>query len=182
MKLSASNYALSAVGAVLVVLSSMIWSPDRLWTGCGLGWTLLLLAVIDLEHGLLPDRLTLPLLVAGLIRDGYAADGHIAGAALGAAMLAAPAWGYRRLRRRDGMGWGDVKLAAGAGAWLGWQAVPAMILTAALLTIAAVLMRRRFRAITLDTAIPFGPALAAATWLLWLWGPGFAIFAGGVMP
>ena len=182
MILSAINWALSAVGAILVVLSAMIWSPDHLWTGCGLGWTLQLLAMIDLETGLLPDRLTLPLLVAGLISGGYAENDHLAGAALGAAMLAAPAWGYRRLRRRDGMGWGDVKLAAGAGAWLGWQAVPAMILTAALLTIGAVLLRRRFCATPLDTAIPFGPALAVATWLLWLWGPGPAFFTGGAMP
>ncbi|HIJ63757.1 MAG TPA: prepilin peptidase [Rhodospirillaceae bacterium] len=175
-----------AIGAVFVVVSALIWAPDRLWSGCGLGWTLLLLAIIDLEDGVLPDRLTLPLLVAGLVW-GELADGgdlarHIAGAALGGGLLAVPAMGYRRLRRRDGMGWGDVKLAAAVGAWLGWEAMPAMIVVAALTTIAAVLLRRRICATSLDAAIPFGPALAAATWLLWLSGPRNSIFLDSLMP
>jgi prepilin signal peptidase PulO-like enzyme (type II secretory pathway) len=68
------------------------------------------------------------------------------------------------------MGWGDVKLGAAAGAWLGWQWVPAMIVLAASLTITALLLRRLLTGLPVSAAIPFGPALAAATWLFWLIG------------
>ncbi len=78
---------------------------------------------------------------------------------------------YRRWRGQDGLGWGDVKLAAAAGAWVGWEAMPSMILIAALFGIAAVLLRRWLRKTSMEESIPFGPALAAATWVLWLVRP-----------
>ena len=158
-------------GALLVAASAALITPDRLLVGCALGWTLLILSLIDLAEGILPNRLTYPLLAAGLVASGIGWRDSLMGAAIGAALLALPALAYRRLRGVDGLGWGDVKLAAGAGAWLGWQEIPPMILIAALLGIAAVLLRRWLARVSADETIPFGPALAAATWILWLVRP-----------
>jgi len=80
--------------------------------------------------------------------------------------------GYRVLRGREGLGLGDAKLLAAAGAWLTWTALPTVILLAALLALLTVVLRwatgRLFHA---DERIAFGPALAAAIWLVWLVGP-----------
>jgi len=160
-----------AVGALLVVASALAFAPERIWAGCALGWALLLLSLIDWQDGILPDLLTLPLAALGLLASALGWADSTIGALLGAALLAMPALIYRRLRGRDGLGWGDVKLAAASGAWLGWQAIPSMILAAALLGIAAVLLRRLLRKTSTAATIPFGPALAAATWILWLARP-----------
>jgi len=156
------------VGAVLVAVSVAILAPERLPAGCALGWTLLVLALIDWQDGILPDLLTLPLAAAGVVASGLPWQDSLIGAAVGGALLALPALLYRFWRRREGLGWGDVKLAAASGAWLGWPAMPTLILAAALLGIGAVLLRRWRQKTALDETIPFGPALAAATWGLWL--------------
>ena len=161
----------TAVGAAMVIASVVIFAPDRLWSGCALGWTLVVLSLIDWQDGILPDLLTLPLAAAGLAVGGSPWQDSLLGALLGAALLALPALAYRRFRGQDGLGWGDVKLAAASGAWLGWQAIPAMILASALLGIAAVLVRRWWLKTSAREAIPFGPALAGATWVIWLVQP-----------
>ncbi|NOG72644.1 prepilin peptidase [Roseicella sp. DB1501] len=147
--------------------------PPRLWLTCGLGWALLALAWIDWEHLILPDALTLPLIPAGLLATWWLAPaeltGHAAGAALGYLAFRGVALAYRRLRGREGLGQGDAKLMAAAGAWLGWEALAAMVLVAALLglALAGILALRRGG---LDAAepLPFGPCLALALWLCWL--------------
>jgi leader peptidase (prepilin peptidase)/N-methyltransferase len=143
------------------------------WLDCGLGWTLLTLAWIDAERMLLPDPLTLPLLLAGLAAawpDPDALTARAAGAAVGYVAFRAVALGYRRLRGRAGLGAGDAKLLAAGGAWLGLGLLPALILLAASLGLAhALLIMARGRRLTATTAVPFGPGLALAIWLLWLW-------------
>jgi leader peptidase (prepilin peptidase)/N-methyltransferase len=156
------------IGALVVAVSVLAFAPERLWIGCGLGWTLLALSLIDWQDGILPDLLTLPLAAAGLVASGLDFQESLLGVLAGAGLLALPALAYRVLRHRDGLGWGDVKLAAAAGAWLGWQAIPTMILAAAMLGIGAVLMRRWWVKTVFDETIPFGPALAVTTWVLWL--------------
>jgi len=156
------------IGAPLVVASAALVAPDRLAIGCALGWTLLALALIDWQDGILPDLLTLPLAAAGVIAGGLGWQDALIGAAVGAGLLTGPALIYRFWRGRDGLGWGDVKLAAASGAWLGWTATPNLILAAAILGIAAVLLRRWRLKTSLGQTIPFGPALALATWILWL--------------
>ena len=148
-----------------------------LWAECALGWTLLALAWIDAEHFLLPDVLTLPLLLAGLAWCGWsdpsALGDHALGAALGYAGLRAVALAYRALRGREGMGAGDAKLLGACGAWLGVAALPWLLLGAALMGLAAAAtMRLRGRAVGRLTALPFGPFLAAACWLAVLAGQG----------
>ena len=145
----------------------------ELWAGCGLGWTLLALAWIDREHFFLPDALTLPLVVAGLAvawwDAPWALTDRAAGAAAGYVGLRLIAWAYRALRHRDGLGQGDAKLLAAAGAWLGALALGDVLLLAAALGLAlALLARWRGASVTAGTALPFGPPLAAATFAVWL--------------
>ncbi len=146
-----------------------------LWADCALGWTLLALAWIDARHFLLPDVLTLPLLLAGLaacqVLQPWALQDHLLGAVLGYAVLRAVALAYRALRGRDGVGAGDAKLLAACGAWLGWAALPQVLLLAALLGLgAAGVMRLRGRVVERTTMLPFGPFLAAACWAVRLSG------------
>ncbi len=137
-----------------------------------LGWWLLALSLIDLRSWRLPDALTLPLVVAGIagaalqLLPGVDLTGSLAGAAAGYLTLAAIAWGYRRLRGREGLGLGDAKLLAAAGAWLGIEQLPWLVLVAALLGLALALVRTA--PLRAETAVPFGPPLALAFWGLFL--------------
>ncbi len=147
---------------------------DRIWTDCALGWTLLALAWTDYRHMRLPDALTLPLIVAGLAVTAAtapdAAADHAAAAAAGYGAFRLIALGYARLRGREGLGGGDAKLLAAAGAWLGLSALPNVVLAAALLGIALVLAKAvRGQAVAATTAIPFGPCLAVSIWMAWLY-------------
>jgi leader peptidase (prepilin peptidase)/N-methyltransferase len=151
--------------------------PAHLWAGCVLGWTLLALAWIDYRHMLLPDALTLPLILVGLAAtwrlDPEQMTDHALGAAAGYLAFAAIALTYRFVRRRSGLGQGDAKLLAAAGAWLGWAALPMLVLVAALGGLGAVLvLLLRGRRPEWTTALPFGPFLAGATWIMWLYGSG----------
>jgi len=147
-----------------------------------LTWFLIALTCIDLDHQLLPDSLTLPLLWLGLLASalGLAATGHnlpvdpvsaITGAAAGYLSLWAVYQAFRLLTGKEGMGHGDFKLLAALGAWLGWQMLlPIVLLSAgvgAVVGIALIGLRRTQR----GTPIPFGPFLAGAGWIAMLWGP-----------
>jgi leader peptidase (prepilin peptidase)/N-methyltransferase len=145
----------------------------ELWAGCGLGWTLLALAWIDWEEGLLPDALTLPLTVSGLALAWWLVPWTLTdravGAIVGYLVFRLLATLYRALRKREGLGQGDAKLLAASGAWLGWQALGNVVLLAALLGLGyALVARARGQSLGATTALPFGPALAAATFALWL--------------
>ena len=136
------------------------------------GWTLLALAVIDLEHLLLPDVLTLPLLWAGLVwaaasPHGPAPESAIIGAAAGYLALWAVGQLFRWRTGRDGMGYGDYKLTAALGAWIGWTALPALVLMAAVAGLVAA-MAPLLAGHPPSRKIPFGPFLAGAGWLLLL--------------
>lgn len=168
----------------LAALAVAVWAGTldagaALWFDCLLGWGLLALAWIDAEHLLLPDILTLPLILLGLGAAWYlrwpppvdAAAGAAAGY-LGFRLLALA---YRRVRGRDGLGAGDAKLLAVAGAWLGWQALGDVVLGAAL---TGILWFVATRAPSTDeqpaagpAELPFGPALAIAIWIVRLYGP-----------
>ena len=146
-------------------------------------WFLIALTCIDLDHQLLPDALTLPLLWLGLLASatGLRSNGQslpvdpvsaIIGAAAGYLSLWAVYHGFRLLTGKEGMGHGDFKLLAALGAWLGWQMLlPVVLLSAgvgALVGIALIALRRTQH----GTPIPFGPFLAGAGWIAMLWGPG----------
>jgi leader peptidase (prepilin peptidase)/N-methyltransferase len=127
-------------------------------------------AIIDLRTLRIPDLLSLPLIAVGLIQ-AYAMSvlpfwHHAVGAMAGFAILAAVGEWYFRHRGIDGLGLGDAKLFAAAGAWLGWQALPMVLLIAALGGLAFALLRG---GATRMTAIAFGPWLAWGFWLAWVW-------------
>jgi leader peptidase (prepilin peptidase)/N-methyltransferase len=146
-----------------------------LWAVCAAGWVLLALGWIDWNCMILPDALTLPLIVAGLLAtwwlDPFALTDHALAAALGYTALRGLALLYRRLRGRDGLGEGDAKLLAALGAWVGLDNLPSVVLGAALAGLAwAGLLRLRGTALTGSTALPFGPFLALSGWVVLLRG------------
>lgn len=139
-----------------------------------LTWTLVALTFIDLDKMLLPDQLTLPLLWAGLLFNllgGFAslADAVI-GAMAGYLVLWTLYWAFKLLTGKEGMGYGDFKLLAALGAWLGWQALPIVLLLSSLvgavIGIGLILLRNHHQ----GKPIPFGPYLAIAGWIALLWG------------
>ena len=139
----------------------------------GLGLWLLLLAMLDLEHQWLPDRLTLPLVPLGLMAAwagfGPSLIERAIGAVAGWAALFLIALAYRRLRGRDGMGGGDPKLLAAIGAWVGALQLPFVLLGAGLLGLAAILlMRLRGEQVSATTRLPLGTLMAVAAWPIWL--------------
>lgn len=177
------GHAVSAVypaielAATLIALWSLAVLPGWLaWAGSALGWTLLALSVIDVRHLVLPDQLTLPLIPAGLaVTWAVAPDAvaeHILAALGGFLLFAALAVAYRRLRGREGIGLGDAKLLAAAGAWVSWQGLPGVVLLAAAGGLAGA-MAKGLVAGRLEPgqALPFGPYLAGGLWLVWLYGP-----------
>ena len=137
-------------------------------------WGLVALTVIDLDEQLLPDQLTLPLLWLGLLVniDGLFTD--LSSAVIGAAAGYLSLWlvfqVFRLITGREGMGYGDFKLLAVFGAFLGWQMLPLVILLSSLIGaivgIGLIVLRGRDRQIP----IPFGPYLAAAGFVALLWG------------
>lgn len=142
-------------------------------SGAIFGWTLLLLATLDVEHHWLPDRLTYPLILAGLVASltalPPAIDDRLIGAAAGFAVLWLIAAGYRLVRGREGMGGGDPKLMAAIGAWVGWAVLPFILLLASLIGLAAVVAARlRGQAIARTTRLPLGALLAVAAYPVWL--------------
>lgn len=139
-----------------------------------LTWSLIALSFIDIDHHLLPDSITLPLVWLGLVLSlfGFFTDAHasIIGAAVGYGVLWLVFQLFKLLTGKEGMGFGDFKLLAVFGAWLGWQCLPQIILlsslTGAVLGVATILFAGRDRA----APIPFGPYLAIAGWIALLWG------------
>ena len=128
-------------------------------------WALIALAFIDWESGLLPDQITLPLLWCGLLVncvDGIMLGSAVIGAAAGYLFLWSVYWAFKLFTGKEGMGYGDFKLFAAIGAWLGWQALPSVLLLSAfagvLYALPPILLGRRDR----NAPIRFGPFLAAA--------------------
>jgi leader peptidase (prepilin peptidase)/N-methyltransferase len=151
---------------------------EKTWLDCFLGWWLLALGWIDIRRWLLPDALTLPLVIAGLAAaaafDPEQLTARALGAALGYLSLRLIALLYRALRGRDGLGHGDAKLLAASGAWVGAMALPQVVLGAAVSALfAAACLRLAGVRLGAGSALPFGPFLALATWLIWLLGPFF---------
>ncbi|NMG28262.1 prepilin peptidase [Aromatoleum evansii] len=137
-------------------------------------WTMIALAFIDLDTQLLPDSLTLPLLWLGLALNlgGTYADisTSVIGAMAGYLALWSVYWLFRLATGKEGMGYGDFKLLAAIGAWLGWQMLPLTILFSSLVGAAVGISLIVFARHGRNVPIPFGPYLAAAGVLAMFWG------------
>ena len=142
-----------------------------------LTWGLIALSAIDLDHQLLPDDLTLPLLWLGLALSLF--NSQVLPITPSSALIGAMA-GYLSLwlvykifkwtTGKEGMGYGDFKLLAALGAWLGWQLLPLIILLSACVGATVGIALILFRGRDHQLPIPFGPYLAAAGWIALLWG------------
>ena len=151
------GFGLAAAGAILLTCA------------------LITLTFIDLDHQLLPDNITLPFMWLGLTFNLFFVYTELSAAVLGAIggylILWAVYHAFRLLTGKEGMGYGDFKLTALLGAWLGWQALPGIILLSSLVGavvgIAMIVSKSHER----SQPIPFGPYLAAAGWIYLMWGP-----------
>lgn len=138
-----------------------------------LTWSLIVLTMIDYDHQLLPDDITMPILWLGLIVNYFALittlEAAVLGAVAGYLILWAVYWLFKLLTGKEGMGQGDFKLLAALGAWMGWQALPQIILLSsligALIGIGLIIIKDRDK----NIPIPFGPYLAGAGFVSLLW-------------
>lgn len=171
-----------AAPVIAATIAAYAWAdfaalpPWVLGASLGLAWTLLCLGAVDLAVYRLPDLLTLPLAVAGLaiaaVLPGRPILDHLVGGAAGWSALALVAEGYRRWRGVDGMGMGDAKLLGAAGAWLGWEALPSVLLIACFSAFAGVAAGALMGGRTArGSRIAFGAPLSLAFWIVWLHGP-----------
>ena len=139
-----------------------------------LTWGLIALTLIDYDHQLLPDDITLPFLWIGLLLSihGLFTDStsSIVGAVAGYLSLWSVYILFKWATGKEGMGYGDFKLLAMLGAWLGWQALPVIILLSSVVGAAVGITLILFRGRDRNIPIPFGPYLATAGWLALLWG------------
>lgn len=183
-KCAACGQAISArypiVELVTAILSVMVvWHFGPTGAGLaalGLTWALIALAAIDMDHQILPDVITLPLIWAGLIANLYPnpvfapLESAVIGAVAGYLSLWLVYHVFKLLTGKEGMGYGDFKLFAAFGAWLGWQSLPLIILLAsvvgAIIGIGAIIALGRDRRLP----ISFGPFLCVAAWIALLWG------------
>ncbi|HIK73358.1 MAG TPA: prepilin peptidase [Alcanivorax sp.] len=138
-------------------------------------FTLLALAVIDLDTTLLPDDLTYPLLWAGLLAavlgiSPVSLPDAVIGAMAGYLALWSLYWVFKLLTGKEGMGYGDFKLLAALGAWLGWQYLPVVVLLSSVVGLVFAVSMMASGSVKRDQGIPFGPYLAIAGWIALLWG------------
>jgi leader peptidase (prepilin peptidase) / N-methyltransferase len=170
--------------AGLVVLYAMpalaLWrgnAPDApvLFASLALAAALIALSEFDRRTFRLPDLITIPLALCGLLLAAIMGKGviwHLVSAGLGLALILLVDLGYRAWRRRRGIGFGDAKLLAASGAWLGAEALPTVLLWACVSALGVLLlMHVSDRQVGARTAIPFGSFLAFGTWLVWCLGP-----------
>jgi leader peptidase (prepilin peptidase)/N-methyltransferase len=171
--------AFTALASVVVA-----WRFGATWAtpaALVLTWYLIALSLIDLDHKLLPDSMTLPLIWIGMLLTLVQIDGapifanlDIQSSVIGAAAGYLSLWSvyqiFKLITGKEGMGYGDFKLLAALGAWLGWQLLPLVIVLSAavgsIVGISLILAGQRSR----QAEIPFGPYLAGAGWLAALYG------------
>jgi leader peptidase (prepilin peptidase)/N-methyltransferase len=162
----------------IAVLSMSLFDPKRAAVSCLLGWAMLAIAAIDYEDFIIPDALSLPAIPAGLIATRLLDDPtgehgltleHVIAAVAAFAILYAVKQAYYWWREREGLGLGDVKLAAAAGAWTGIEGLGHVLLLACILAMSyvAFLNIRNPRAIERMSAIPFGVFLGPSIWIVW---------------
>jgi len=166
------------VEALTAVLSALTAAHFGFgWAAAGgllLIWSLIALTFIDYDTQLLPDSITLPLIWVGLLFNLFGTytdlQSSVAGAMFGYLSLWSVYWGFKLATGKEGMGYGDFKLLAALGAWLGWQILPLTILLSSLVGavvgIALIVLAKRGR----NVPIPFGPYLATAGLIALFWG------------
>lgn len=163
------------LSALLTVVVAWKWGVSTTTLAvCVLTWSLIALSFIDYDHQILPDIIVLPLMWLGLLLNSQGMFTNIESALYGAMAGYLSLWlvyhSFKLLTGKEGMGYGDFKLFAVFGAWLGWQLLPVIILLAAVagsvIGLGAIAILGRDR----NLPMPFGPYLAIAGWIAVLWG------------
>lgn len=160
---------LLTAGATLAVIGVFGFTPLGI-AACLFSWLLIAATFIDYDTQLLPDQLTYPLLWLGLFTQLFTVGivslpDAVMGAAAGYLFLWCTYWSFKLLTGKEGMGYGDFKLFAALGAWMGWQALPSIILLAAVSGLLYAILRIVLRRQSGAEPIPFGPFLAVAGWV-----------------
>lgn len=170
------RYPLIEVAAsVLSVLAFIQFGPSwQAVVACGLVWTLLALTAIDAQTQFLPDQLTLPLIWAGLLVNLFGLfttlESAVIGAMVGYGSLWTIFWLFKLIRGKEGMGYGDFKLMAAVGAWLGWQVLPTAILLSSLVGAVYGITMMAAKKMGQENPFSFGPFIAGAGLILLFWG------------
>lgn len=170
------RYPIVEIASALLSLA-VIWRFGATWQGGAallLTWALLTLSLIDFDTQLLPDLITLPFMWIGLLLSLMLVFSDPVSSILGAAAGYLSLWSvyqaFKLLTGKEGMGYGDFKLLALLGAWLGWQYLPQIIILSALVGALVGLLMIIALGRDRNIPIPFGPYLAAAGWISLLWG------------
>ncbi|MBJ2137986.1 prepilin peptidase [Paraglaciecola chathamensis] len=170
------RYPLIELGTALCSVW-IAWHFGYSWSalaGVVMTWILVALIFIDIDTMLLPDQLTLPLLWMGLlfsiINPAVTSADSIIGATVGYLSLWSVYWAFKLLTGKEGMGYGDFKLLAALGAWMGWQYLAIVVLMSSLVGAVIGISVLSFQGKDKGQAIPFGPYLAIAGWLTLLYG------------
>ena len=174
-RISARYPVVELLAGLIGAYAAWCFGPTLAAAGAmGFGWALLALTVIDLDTQLLPDDITLPLLWAGLLANMAGAfvplRSALIGAMAGYLALWLVYWAFKFATGKEGMGYGDFKLLAAIGAWLGWQKLPLVILLSSVVGAAVGIGLMVFARHARDKPIPFGPYLAAAGLIALFWG------------
>ena len=139
-----------------------------------LTWSLIALSFIDIDHQLLPDDITLPILWLGILCNMFSLYTDIYASVAGAMLGYMSLWSiyilFKIITGKEGMGHGDFKLLALLGAWMGWQALPMIVILSSVCGAIVGTSMIVFRGHDRQTAIPFGPYLAMAGWIALIWG------------
>ncbi len=176
-----------ALTAILTLLVVIKFGPG--WPCLGalvLTWSLIALTGIDLDTQLLPDNICLPLLWLGLIANSMGAYTDIQsalwGAIIGYLSLWTVFWAFKLATGKEGMGYGDFKLLAALGAWMGWQSLPMIILVSSSTGVLAAVLMMIFLSHDRRVPIAFGPYLAIGGWLAFMYGPEISAAAPMLFP
>ncbi len=173
--ISARYPTIEIVSALLAVTAGLHFGATvQTALVCLFGWMLLTLTMIDYDTKLLPDSLTLPLLWIGLFANSFelftSLQDAVYGAIAGYMFLWSIFWLFKLVTGKDGMGYGDFKLLAALGAWMGWQSMPVVILLSSIVGIVVFVVLMLFKRLQRTDPIPFGPYLAAAGFIAMIWG------------
>lgn len=174
-KISPRYPVIETLTAILGLI--VVWKFGFTWqagAGLVLTWSLIALTFIDLDTFLLPDNITLPFLWLGVLISFWGVfvglDASVIGAIAGYLSLWLVYWAFKLLLKKEGMGYGDFKLLAMLGAWLGWQSLPLIIILSSLVGAVVGILMILFKGHDKNKPIPFGPYLAAAGWIALIWG------------
>ena len=174
-RISARYPVVELAGGIVAAYAALRYGPTLAALGAMLFcWGLIALAAVDLDTQMLPDDITLPLLWAGLAFNLDATFARLGPAVIGAIagylVLWSVYWAFKLFTGKEGMGYGDFKLLAAIGAWLGWQMLPLVILLASIVGTVVGVALIVFAGHAREKPIPFGPYLAAAGAIALFWG------------